>query len=175
MHVAVVLGTARTGRESEKVARAVVGHLETMDDTEVEFVDVREQLKEPTTIAPWDENATHGSWAEVVERSDALVLVVPEYNHSFPGELKLLLDSLYKEYTGIPVGVVGVSGGAIGGARVVDHLKPVLVELNMVAVKAAVLVPNVTDAVSDDGTFNNKETYTFIEGLISSLREHVAH
>jgi NAD(P)H-dependent FMN reductase len=173
MHVAVVLGTAREGRVSEKVARAVNAYIGRIDDTESELFDVKEQLRGPLTIAPWDESASHGSWGEVVERADALVLVVPEYNHSFPGELKILLDSLYAEYQDMPVGIVGVSSGVYGGARVADHIKPVLVELNMVPVKEAVLVGHAEDAVTDE-SFNDEKTNERVNALVAALKKKVA-
>jgi NAD(P)H-dependent FMN reductase len=34
----------------------------------------------------------------MVARADGLILVVPEYNHSFPGLLKHVLDTNLKEY-----------------------------------------------------------------------------
>ena len=59
-----------------------------------------------------------------MNRADAIVIVVPEYNHSFPGLLKHVLDSCLKEYIHKAVGVVGVSAGPFGGARVIQHLLP---------------------------------------------------
>jgi NAD(P)H-dependent FMN reductase len=47
----------------------------------------------------------------------ALVIVASEYNHSFPGLLKHVLDSCLKEYIHKAVGVVGVSAGIWGGTR----------------------------------------------------------
>ena len=43
-----------------------------------------------------------------MNHADALVIVTPEYNHSFPGLLKHVLDSCLKEYIHKAVGVVGV-------------------------------------------------------------------
>jgi NAD(P)H-dependent FMN reductase len=41
--------------------------------------------------------------------ADALLIVTPEYNHSFPGLLKHVLDSCLKEYIHKAAGIVGVS------------------------------------------------------------------
>ena len=51
-----------------------------------------------------------------MNRSDALVIVAPEYNHGYPGMLKHVLDTNLHEYVHKAVGVVGVSAG-FGGAR----------------------------------------------------------
>jgi len=73
-------------------------------------------------------------FSEAVERADALIIVSPEYNHSFPGLLKHVLDSCLKEYIHKPAGIVGVSAGIFGGARVIEHFQPVLRELGLVSI-----------------------------------------
>src|SRR5947208_5304156 len=67
-------------------------------------------------------------------RADALVLVVPEYNHGYPGVRKHLLDSNLKEYIHKAVGICGVSAGGFGGARVIQNLLPVMRELGLVTI-----------------------------------------
>jgi NAD(P)H-dependent FMN reductase len=59
---------------------------------------------------------------------------VPEYNHSFPGLLKHVLDTNLKEYIHKAVGVCGVSAGPFGGARMIESLLPVLRELGLVTI-----------------------------------------
>jgi NAD(P)H-dependent FMN reductase len=66
--------------------------------------------------------------------ADALVIVSPEYNHSFPGLLKHLLDSCLEQYIHKAVGVAGVSAGPFGGARGIQDLLPVLRELGLVTI-----------------------------------------
>jgi NAD(P)H-dependent FMN reductase len=67
-------------------------------------------------------------------RADALVIVSPEYNHSFPGLLKHVLDSCLKEYIHKAVGIVGVSAGPWGGSRAIVNLLPALRELGLVTI-----------------------------------------
>jgi NAD(P)H-dependent FMN reductase len=70
----------------------------------------------------------------VRETADGLVLVVPEYNHSFPGLLKHVLDTNLEEYIHKAAGVCGVSAGPFGGARMIQSLLPVLRELGLVTI-----------------------------------------
>ena len=67
-------------------------------------------------------------------RADALVLVVPEYNHGYPGLLKHVLDTNLKEYIHKAVGICGVSAGGLGGTRVIENLLPVMRELGLVTI-----------------------------------------
>jgi NAD(P)H-dependent FMN reductase len=78
------------------------------------------------------------NWKEIVKKSQGLIIVSPEYNHSFPGELKILLDSLSDEYERIPVAICGVSIGKFGGACMIDHIKQVLVHLGMIPISLSV-------------------------------------
>ena len=59
-----------------------------------------------------------------MNRADALVLVAPEYNRGYPGLLKHVLDTNLKEYIHKAAGVVGVSAGVFGGARMIQNLHP---------------------------------------------------
>src|SRR5438093_1794173 len=73
-------------------------------------------------------------FSATVARADGLILVAPEYNHSFPGLLKHVLDTNLKEYIHKAVGVCGVSAGPFGGARMIQSLVPVLRELGLVTI-----------------------------------------
>ena len=129
--VPLILGTARQGRMSEPAARFVFKQMSTRKDIETEFVDIRalNLRNDDAGEALKDEK-----FSALVTRADALVLVVPEYNHSFPGLLKHALDTNLQEYIHKAVGICGVSAGPFGGARMIEHLLPVLRELGLVAI-----------------------------------------
>lgn len=116
----IVLGTARKGRESEKVAYLVRDEAKKHGYT-IQFADVREYTTDHT-IPSWEKDEKSKQWEKIAANTDAFIFVVPEYNHSFPGELKLLLDRLYKEYAGKTAAIVGVSSGGFGGVRMIEHL-----------------------------------------------------
>ena len=88
--VAVLAGTIRAQRESIKAARFVADFARKLEGVEVIFVD-------PTEFNfPGDGNDPEGKdprYTEIVKRADAFFIVTPEYNHSFPGSLKRMLDS----------------------------------------------------------------------------------
>jgi len=66
--------------------------------------------------------------------ADGIVIVAPEYNHAMPGLLKHVLDSCLKEYIHKAAGIVAVSAGPFGGARVIETSLPVLRELGLVTI-----------------------------------------
>lgn len=146
--VPVILGTPRRGRRSEAVASLVLDRLRERAGVKTELIDVRdlglamddagEDLKDP-------------AFSDRMNQADAVVLVVPEYNHGYPGLLKHALDTNLKEYVHKAVGVVGVTTGPFGGARVVENLLPVLRELGLVTIFWDVNVDRVQHAFDDDG------------------------
>ena len=83
--------------------------------------------------------------------ADGLVIVTPEYNHSFPGLLKHILDSCLKEYIHKPAGIVGVSAGPFGGVRVIQDFLPVLRELGLVNIFWDVNFGNVGKVFDESG------------------------
>jgi NAD(P)H-dependent FMN reductase len=131
LFIPIVLGTVRQGRASENVARFVHGELSKHDGVETELIDVRAVVL-PTHDA--GEAIKHPDFSATCARADALVLVVPEYNHGYPGMLKHLLDTNLKEYIHKAVGICGVSAGGFGGTRVIQNLLPVMRELGLVTI-----------------------------------------
>jgi len=127
----VILGTSRQGRASEHAARFVFDEASKRADMTTELIDIR-NLR--LSIDDAGEAIKDSQFSATVDRADGLILVVPEYNHSFPGLLKHVLDTNLKEYIHKAVGVCGVSAGPFGGARMIQSLLPVLRELGMVTI-----------------------------------------
>jgi NAD(P)H-dependent FMN reductase len=130
LYLPVILGTTRKGRMSAHAARFVWGELAKRAGVETELIDI---ARVPFPIDDAGEEARDPDFAARMARADGLVLVVPEYNHSFPGLFKHVLDTCLAEYIHKPAGIVGVSAGPFGGSRVVQSLLPALREVGLVA------------------------------------------
>lgn len=131
LFIPVILGTTRKGRASENVARFVFDEVKKREGVETELIDLRD-LNFTTDDA--GEAIKNPKFSATCERADGLLLVVPEYNHGYPGMLKHALDTNLKEYIHKAVGVCGVSAGGFGGVRVIENLLPVLRELGLVTI-----------------------------------------
>lgn len=153
LFIPILLGTAREGRQSEKVANYAFEQTKAYGQFETELLDVRDFVGTAKTKAMPEESAK--KWSEIMERADGLIIVAPEYNHGYPGELKLMLDQLYKEYNRKPVGICGVSGGSLGGARMAEVLRILLIELQMVPIRNAVYFSAVQDLFDEKGVIQD--------------------
>jgi len=116
---------------SEHAAKFVFGQIAARKDVQTELIDIRD-IPLPTEDA--GEAIKDATFSAAIARSDALVLVVPEYNHGYPGPLKHALDTNLKEYIHKAVGICGVSAGAFGGTRMIENLLPVMRELGLVTI-----------------------------------------
>ena len=89
--------------------------------------------------------------------SSGLVMVVPEYNGSFPGALKLFIDLLpYPEsFEGRPVCYVGIASGQFGALRPVEHLQQVFGYRNAFNFPRRVFVPSVHEVASHEHGLND--------------------
>src|SRR4029450_13923766 len=131
LFIPVILGTARKGRRSADAARFVFEETKKRAGVETEFVDI---AKIPMRLDDAGEQMKDQAFSDLVTRADGLILVVPEYNHGYPGLLKHALDMNLKEYIHKAVGICGVSAGSFGGARVIETLLPVMRELGLVTI-----------------------------------------
>lgn len=91
-------------------------------------------------------------WSETVAAADAIIFVMPEYNHGYTAPLKNAIDYLYREWQHKPVGLVSY-GGVVGGTRAVQQLKPVLAALRMVPMVEAVPIPFVQQHLTEEQRF----------------------
>jgi NAD(P)H-dependent FMN reductase len=84
-------------------------------------------------------NPAVNAWGKKVAAADGYVVVAAEYNHGYTAVLKNALDSIFREWNRKPVAFMGY--GATGGARAVEQLRQVAVELEMAPIRRAVHVP----------------------------------
>ena len=156
MFIPVILGTARLGRESEKVANFILDEVRKAG-FQTELLDVRSYRIDATDKTL---HTPQGRLlAPIIEKADALIIVSPEYNHGYPGELKMMLDMLTTQYAGKPVGLCGVSSGPFGGTRMVEVIKQVFIELHMPPIREALYFPMVKDLFDASGKIKDAAAY----------------
>jgi NAD(P)H-dependent FMN reductase len=146
--VAVLAGTTREKRESIKAARYVADFGRNLANVEVIFVDPKD------FTFPGDGNDPEGKdprYTEIVAKADAFFIVTPEYNHSFPGSLKRMLDSELQLYNHKPVAFAGCSNGNWGGVRAVESLITAVRETGLVALSWDVYFPYVQNIFDEQG------------------------
>ncbi len=163
LFIPVIQGTTRKDRKSIYVSRFIVSVLEQTEGVRTELVD-------PVDLnLPYDGNdeiSKDPRYTKITQEADAFFFVVPEYNHSFPGSLKRVLDSELKNYNHKPAAFAGVSSGQFGGVRAIEHMVGAVREGGLVALSIDVQFPNVQDLFDETGTIKDPETYTRRTGRV---------
>jgi len=167
--IVVIEGTTRARRESIKASRYIADFIGRQPGVDVIFVD-------PVDFElPGDGNDPEGKdprYSAITAKADAFFIVVPEYNHSFPGSLKRLLDSELENYNHKPVAFAGVSNGAWGGTRAVESLVPAVRETGMVAMSWDVFFPRIQDIFDTTGVMLPEHTERYdrnVQKLVDEL------
>lgn len=138
LRVAVVIGSAGADRFGRTVASWVAAHACQRRDIEVDVLDLAEVCLPDAT--PDDRTPTPLAARDLtrwLEAADAFVIVTPERNRSFPGELKHAIDWCEPAWQAKPVGFV-CYGGAAGGLRAAEQLRQVFAGLGAATVSETV-------------------------------------
>lgn len=95
---------------------------------------------------------------EFVSENRKFIFVVPEYNGSFPGILKIFLESMHpREWADKHACLVGVSDGRAGNLRGLDHLAGVLNYLKVHVYHNKLPISMIAKILSPDGSFTGEE------------------
>jgi NAD(P)H-dependent FMN reductase len=157
----IIVGSTRPGRAGLPIAQWFAARAEAHGGFDVDVADLAE-LALPLMDEPNHprlqryEHAHTKAWSARVADADAIVIVTPEYNHSFTAPVKNALDYLHNEWKGKPVGVVSY-GGVSAGTRAATALKAVLSALRM-TVAGDVPIPFMSQFIDDDGVVQPNET-----------------
>jgi NAD(P)H-dependent FMN reductase len=148
MKIQVILGSTRQGRFSERVAVWVVEHLTADGRFDVEPVDLRDYPLPFFDDAPPAltlRDYPHEGVARLgrkLDEADGFLVLAAEYNHGYPAVLKNAMDHTFVEWRRKPVAFVG--WGNVGGARAIEQLRQVSVELEMAPLRHAVhILPDI--------------------------------
>lgn len=168
LFIPVLLGTNRKDRQSEHVARWVHSQLEDREEIETQLFDVRDFDLPIDDYGPAIGD-DFPEWRDAIIRADGLVIVAPEYNHAYPGNLKSVLDLLLKQYIHKAVAFVGVSAGPWGGTRVIEAMVPMVRELGLAVTFSDLNFPKVQTKFDQDGALLDSNYEKFVKVFIDEL------
>ena len=139
--IGVIVGSTRQGRFSDRPAQWIHDIARQRSDLSVELIDLRDYplpMFDEAASPAWGPpaNPVAQRWSAKLATLDGLIVVTPEYNHGYAAVLKNALDHAYAEFVRKPIAFVGYGGA--GGARAIEQLRLVAIELQMAPVRNAV-------------------------------------
>ena len=107
---------------------------------------------------------------EFILPAQKFVFIVPEYNGSFPGVLKVFLDAVQPDTNrGKKAALIGIASGRAGNIRGLDHLTGVLHYLGMHILPNKLPISSVLSILDTDGTVKDENTIKALEKQIAEF------
>ncbi len=161
--IAIIISSTRAIRLGEKPAKWIYEIAAKRDDLSVELVDLRDYpmpFFDEVASNAWvpSKNEVALRWQKKVAEFDGYIFVTAEYNHGVTAVLKNALDYAYPEWNRKPAAYLGY--GSVGGARAVEQLRLICIELQMAALRAGIHIQGADFmAVWQQGKDINELTY----------------
>jgi chromate reductase, NAD(P)H dehydrogenase (quinone) len=174
--VAVLIGSLRKESFTRKVANAVIKVAPaslSFETIEIGQLPLYNQDLESATPAAWAE------FRNKLRASDAVLFATPEYNRSVPGVLKNAIDvgSRPREtnaFNGKPGAVISVSPGGLAGFGANQHLRQMLVFLDVPAMQQPeAYIGGASKLFDAAGNLTNDSTREFLVKFAESFARWV--
>ena len=169
-----IAGSLRRGSHNRAALRAA---------TEIAPKETIVETFELDGIPPFNQDEEQNPPSKVTElkrrirQADAILFVTPEYNWSVSSVLKNAIDWASRPHgdsawNGKPAAIMGATTGAIGTARAQNHIRQILVYLNMFPInQPEVLISNAMDRFDQEGNLTDAATREHISALLQSLAD----
>jgi len=177
--VGIVVGSARKGAFSQKVADVIAANLQEQYDLRFLRIDNLALFNQDYD----EENTVPDTWVSFrneVREMDAYLFVTPEYNRSVPPALKNALDIASRPYgqnnwSAKPAAVVSISPGAIGGFGANHHLRQTLTFLNLYTMQQPeAYLSNIIDQLDENGELTDERTVKYLKNFAASFADWIA-
>jgi chromate reductase len=98
-----------------------------------------------------------------VTQAEKFIFVVPEYNGSFPGILKLFIDACKfpDSFQDKKVALVGLATGKYGNIRGIEHLTGICNYINLHVLPFKIHIPAIHTELNEEGDLFKEDTLKF--------------
>jgi chromate reductase, NAD(P)H dehydrogenase (quinone) len=108
---------------------------------------------------------------ELVTASTKFLFVLPEYNGSFPGILKLFIDACTfpESFKGKKAALLGHSNGKYGNIRGVEHFTGVCNYIGLTVLPLRIHIPYIQHELNEENNLFKEDTLRFTNQQIEEL------
>lgn len=167
MKLLVVETSVRESRAGEKVTKWFIDKVEKDGRFTIDFVDLKQlnlSYELPATSPGNVKNSEYEreedrEWAKHVNKADAVVFVMPEYNHGYPASLKNAVDHLFHEWNGKLVSFVGY--GSAGAPYAIGSFADVAYWTHMDVINAHVGISEIWSAFDENGNLAHDDYHSY--------------
>lgn len=100
---------------------------------------------------------------ELITNTSKFLFVIPEYNGSYPGVLKTLIDACAfpESFYDKKACLVGISSGKYGNIRGIEHFNGVCAYLHLHVMPLRLHIPNIKQELNENGELFMEDTLKF--------------
>src|SRR5476651_898271 len=100
---------------------------------------------------------------QLMTATQKFIFVIPEYNGSFPGVLKVFVDACTfpESFYDKKVALVGISSGRYGNIRGIDHFTGVCNYIHLHVMPLKIHITTIREELDADGNLSNADTIKF--------------
>jgi NAD(P)H-dependent FMN reductase len=170
LKIAVIISSTRPTRFGDIPAKWILEKANARPEIDAEIVDLRDfdlPFFDEAASNAWMPSANQNAvrWQKKIAEFDGFIFVTAEYNRAITGALKNALDQAYVEWNNKAFGAVGY--GSVGGARAIENLRTIGVELQMASTRSAVHIAG-ADFMAVHPGFGGTKTLNDIEASIGN-------
>lgn len=177
--ITIVVGTNRKGNESQKFAQLFLEMIERANEEAqiLKMEDVPPSIINDVMYSSVRQDSKVAALQDkYITNANKFIFVVPEYNGSITGILKLFIDAIsirnYKEnFNQKTSALVGVATGRAGNLRGMDHLCSILMHMGSCILPNTLPISNIKSLQDDAGNINDSDTIKIMNQLVESLIE----
>jgi len=112
-----------------------------------------------------------GPIQDLISRTDKFIFIIPEYNGSFPGVLKVLMDAcdFPASFYDKKAALVGLSSGKYGNIRGIDHFTGVCHYMHLNIMSLKIHISSINKEMDKEGNLLNADTLKFTDEQIDKF------
>lgn len=101
---------------------------------------------------------------DIVTNTEKFIFVIPEYNGSFPGVLKVFIDACTfpESFYDKKAALVGLSSGKYGNIRGIDHFTGVCHYMHLNVMSLKIHIANIRSEIDAQGNLYKEDTLKFV-------------
>jgi len=174
--ITIIVGSNRKGNISSIIGEIYKNELQKQYKGDVKVVALE---KMPSEVLNPDMYSKTNAWIEEVKKesivpAEKFVFILPEYNGTFPGIVKLFIDSLSsldadKSFFNKKAALVGLSAGKFGNWLGLEHFSVVMNYLKISTYHSKVSITNLWNYMEDGMKYNDPKSFEYIEKQITGF------
>ena len=165
--ITILSGTNRANNKSVKIAELYLEHYHS-GGVAAQLLDLQNLPADFSSTWMRDKQSTEfqNQVEKYVRNVDKILMVVPEYQGTFPGILKMFFDAIHpKDLAGKKVALTGSAAGRGGNLRGMDHLASTFHYLGIHVYPALLPISKINDLMTQEGILHDEAT-------LKSIRDH---